>query len=565
MGPLVVRSVLVLGLLFGLVFALATAALFACGAPVWIAVPVALLLMGLQYLLSPWLIQLFFKIQWLEPKDTPDFVRSLLEDLSARHHLRVPRFGIIPDGNPNAFTFGHHPGNARIVITQGLLDLCDEKEVRAVVGHEFGHVVHWDFVVMTIAATLVMILYYIYVFGRYSGSRRDRGGGVVVLVALGAYIAYIIGEYLVLFLSRVREYYADRYSAEITGNPNALGTALVKIAYGLARSGAASGVSVGAEAAQTAKQRQEQRDAARLSPMRGFRSMGIFDPGMGASLALAAAGSYSTGDGAAAYDPHVMVKAMEWDLFNPWAWICEISSSHPLPAKRIRALSKYSDHLGQPRLFDFPERPAESYWDEFATDLLVYYLPAIMALVGLGAGLGLAVGKLREPPGMLIVVGGAVLGAGVGSLVRLGFMYPQRGFPESKVADLVSEVKVSKIRCIPATLQGEVIGRGIPGLYWSEDLVVRDDTGFMVLDYRQPLRILEFLFGLFRAEQFVGQTISAVGWYRRFPRPYLEAWKIRTLDGAVNTCWSWWLQKVLIGVMLVLGVGCLVAGLLLAA
>lgn len=563
MGPLVIRSVLVLGVLFGLVFALATAALLACGASVWIAVPVAVFLMGLQYLISPWLIELFFKIRWVDPEDTPDFVRSLLEDLSARHRLKTPRFGIIPDGNPNAFTFGHYPRNARIVVTQGLLDLCDEKEVRAVVAHEFGHVVHWDFVVMTIAATLVMILYYIYAFGRYSGSRRERGGGAIVLIALGAYVAYIIGEYLALFLSRVREYYADRYSAEITGNPNALGTALVKIAYGLARSGAASGVSVGAEPAQTAKEQQRRREAARLSPMRGFRSMGIFDPGMGASLALAAAGSYAASGPTAAYDPHVMVKAMEWDLFNPWAWICEVSSSHPLPAKRIRALSRYGDHLGQPRLFDFPQRPAESYWDEFATDLLIYYLPTIMALVGLGAGLGLAVGGLQAPTGMLIVVGAAVLGAGVGSLVRLGFMYPDRGFPESRVADLVSQVKVSKIRCIPATLEGEVIGRGIPGLYWSEDLVVRDGTGFMVLDYRQPLRLLDFLFGLFRADQFVGQTITVAGWYRRLPRPYLEAWKIRTPDGAVNTCWSWWLQKVLVGMMLVLGAGCLVAGLLL--
>ncbi|MGD9520267.1 MAG: M48 family metalloprotease [Armatimonadota bacterium] len=564
MAILAIRSILVLGLLFAMVFAIATAALYSLDAPLWFALVVAGVVMFLQYLISPWIIQLILKIQWLKPGEMPEFIENALEGLSQRHRMRTPRFGIIPDGNPNAFTFGHYPGNARIVVTQGLLDMCDEGEITAVLSHEFGHVAHWDFAVMTIAATLVMMLYYIYVFGRSSRDRRRNGrrdGSGAALVALGAYIAYIIGEYLVLFLSRTREYYADQYAAEVTNNPNGLSSALVKIAYGLARSGAAAGVATSAGASQNTEGSYKNSEA-RLSPMHGFRTMGIFDPKMGASMTLAAAGSY--GSKAGGYDTSVMVKAMEWDLFNPWSWICELSSSHPLPAKRIRALTKYARARGQYSPFEFPEHAQESYWDEFFTDLLIYYLPLIGLIIAGAAGFALSSGSLEQ--GRLLIIGGAAtMGLGAGLLIRVMFMYPSSRFERDTVANLVSQVKVSAIRCVLAELEGKVIGRGIPGLYWSEDLVIEDDTGFMVLDYRQPIGVLNFLFGLFRAEQFVGQSIRVIGWYRRFPKPFLEVWKIYTPDGAVNTCWTWWLRQVSAVVVLVLGIGLMLAGLLLAA
>jgi heat shock protein HtpX len=130
----------------------------------------------------------------------------------------------------------------------------------------------------------------------------------------------------------------------------------------------------------------------------------------------------------------------------------------------------------------------------------------------------------------------------------------------------VSQAKVSAIRCIPACLRGTVIGRGIPGLYWSSDLVVEDDTGFMVLDYRQPIGLLETLFGWLRAETFIGRQVEVTGWYRRFPRPFLEVWQFTTPDdGRTNTCWVWPLKKVGVVIVVGLGIAALLAGLLLAA
>lgn len=521
------RSFAVLGALFGLLFAvlMGVLAMFSdelpAGTALGIGLAVTLGVSALQFFISPYLLQWILKINWVEPEQVSPALGARLRALCAERRLRVPRFGIIEDGNPNAFTFGHYPGDARLVMTRGLLQMCDEEESAAVMAHELGHIVHWDFVVMTVAATVPLVLYVIYRSSLRIGTSSRKNGAPFLAAALGAFLAYIISEYIVLFLSRVREYYADQFSSQVTRNPNALASALVKIAYGLAR----------AEPA-VAKGKQPAFSAVSAG---GAKMIGIFDPKFGNSMALAAAGSYNAGTGT--YDAQTTTNAMRWDIFNPWALLAELSSSHPLPAKRIRHLQGIAQAMGQPTAFQIPERPSESYWDDFLTDVFFNYLPLAGLLVGLVAGVVLKQGNFEES--WVFIAGAALGGWAIGNLLRLGFAYPKQQFPASEVADLVGEVKVSHVRCRPATLRGTVIGRGIPGLYWSSDLVVQDGTGFMVMNYRQPLRLLEFLFGLFRADSFVGQQVVAQGWYRRFPVPYLELWRVQLPDGTTHTCHNW--------------------------
>jgi Zn-dependent protease with chaperone function len=545
MVNLAMRSVAVLGVLFGLLFAVLIGALHAAqpelpaGVALSLALAIAIGISALQFAISPYILQWILKINWVEPEMVDAKLGANLRRLCLEKRLPVPRFGIIEDGNPNAFTFGHWPSDARLVVTRGLLHVCDERETEAVVAHELGHIAHWDFVVMTVAATVPLVLYVIWRFGVRAGRGRGKSAGAILLVALGAFIAYIISEYVVLFLSRVREYYADQFSAEATRSPNALAGALVKIAYGLAR----------AEPAAAAVKEKKQS----LVVAGGAKMIGIFDPKYGGSMALASAGGYSADT--RTYDPATATRAMRWDIWNPWALIAELSSSHPLPAKRIRHLQALSQQVGERPDFDLPDRQPESYWDEFATDLFFNYLPILGFLVAGGATLA-ATGI--QQAAWLLAGAAAVGGWAICNLIRLGFAYPKGRFESGEVAELVGEVKVSNIRCRPVTLRGTVIGRGIPGLYWSEDLVIQDPTGFMVMDYRQPLRILEFLFGLFRADSFVGQQVVAQGWYRRYPVPYLELWKVQLPDGTTHTCHNWaakfW-STIVIGV--VAGFGCL--------
>jgi len=359
-------------LLFALAFGVCVAALYAMDAPWPLAVLFAVAFMGLQYAISPYIIQWVHKIEWRDARSVDPELATFIEAVCRQRGLKPPRFGLIHDGNPNAFTFGHYPGNARMVVTTGLLEICDEHEAQTVVAHEIGHIVHWDFVVMTVAAAVPMLLYVIWRFAWYRGG-RGRGAAAVFAVGLAAFIAYLISQYIVLFLSRVREYYADHFSADVTRNPNGLASALVKIAYGLAK----------------APQEHEDEEGKRRPALAaaggiGSRSLGIFDQKFGASLALAAAGSYSQATG---YSQDVTIQAMRWDLWNPWAFLCEVSSTHPLPVKRIKALENLAWQLGQQPVYDLPEpteRP-ESYWDEFAVDVFVHYLPGLGLLLGLAA------------------------------------------------------------------------------------------------------------------------------------------------------------------------------------
>ena len=135
------------------------------------------------------------------------------------------------------------------------------------------------------------------------------------------------------------------------------------------------------------------------------------------------------------------------------------------------------------------------------------------------------------------LIGLPILGLGIGSFVKTMLVYRGDYFAPLSVAGLLHKVKVSNVRPVPARLRGTIIGRGVPGLIWSEDFVMRDGTGILFLDYRQPLRIWEWLFGLFRAGEFAGKPVEVVGWFRRAPLPYLELKSI-TVDGVTRNSYA---------------------------
>ena len=505
MVNLLLRSTLVLALLFGLLFAVGMIAVAYFDLSIWVAVAFALGTLALQYLIGPYIIEWIYKIRWIEPELASPELARFIEETCASRELPLPRFGVIDDGNPNAFTFGHYPGDARLVVTRGILELLTPAEVNSVVGHELGHIAHWDFVVMTVAGAVPLLLYLLARFAWGAGrgrKQREKGGGYIALVGLIAYVAYFVSQYIVLLLSRVREYYADRFSGEVTGQPDSLARALIKIAYGLA----------------SAPQEGVKKDNTRMVAGRAF---GIFDPQVAQALALAGAGTGVVSTAA-------MTDAMKWDLWNPWAMWYELSSSHPLPAKRIRALEKQTEALHQMSSFSFRAEQPESYWDEFLVDFAINSLSGIGFLVGAGVTVA---GVLSGLP---------LAGAGVGLLtwgaawwLKRRFVYPRDMSQPRTVGELMSEVKVSRVRAVPGTLQGRIIGKGIPGLYWSEDLVLQDQSGYIVLDYRQPARLWETLFGLLRVDSLVGVKGEARGWFRRTPRPLFELRELELEDGQV--------------------------------
>jgi Zn-dependent protease with chaperone function len=521
---LLLRSTATLAGLYAMLGAVLIAAVEFLGIPIDFAIGFGVVAVLLQFLLGPFFMDLslrwLYRIRWISPGEMPDHLREFVERVCADEGIEMPRFGFIDDGAPQAFTYGHTPNNARIVLSRGIGELLEPDEVEAVVAHEIGHAVHWDMFLMTVAQLVPLLLYYLYrMLVRAASSSRGskKGGGGAIVLAIGAYVLYIVAEYVVLWFSRTREYHADRFSGEVTGNPSGLASALVKIAYGLAGA---------EEAAEEGKEAKGGKGS-----LRAAGAMGIFDGAAAQALAVA---SYSAAAPGAEVDQDTIKGAMRWDLWNPWAKWFELHSTHPLVAKRLMHLSDQARHMGQEPFIVFDETQPESYWDEFFVDMAVHLLPmAAFAMAALGIVVAYATETMARHGvllGFLVVLLGGTM------LVRFGFAYKADFFPSMSVAALLKKVKVSGVRPVPCTLRGTVIGKGVPGYIASEDFVMRDGTGIMFLDFRQPLGLWEFFFGLLKAGEYQGQEVTAQGWYRRAPMPYVELKSIEC-DGKVRKSW----------------------------
>ena len=158
-------------------------------------------------------------------------VYSVVEQMTQRIGLPMPKIYVIPNDSPNAFATGRNPQHASVAVTQGILNLLNDEELAGVLAHELGHVRNRDILTSSIAATLAgaitILARFGFFFGGGDGRDRDRGGGMGALFML--ILAPIAATLIQLAVSRSREYEADATGAHMTGNPYALASALQKL------------------------------------------------------------------------------------------------------------------------------------------------------------------------------------------------------------------------------------------------------------------------------------------------------------------------------------------------
>jgi heat shock protein HtpX len=160
---------------------------------------------------------------------------AVVERMTARIGLPMPKIYVIPTDSPNAFATGRNPKHASVAVTHGILNLLTDDELEGVLAHELGHVKNRDILTSSVAATLAGAItmlarmgMFASMFGGYGGDSRDRrGGGLGALLML--IVAPIAALLIQLWVSRTREYEADATGAHITGNPYALASALEKL------------------------------------------------------------------------------------------------------------------------------------------------------------------------------------------------------------------------------------------------------------------------------------------------------------------------------------------------
>lgn len=474
-----------------------------------LALAITLAVNGLGFLLAPflmdWIQAWLYKTRWVtteELKASSPQSLAILQRICQERRISMPRLGIIDDDNPTAFTYGSLPSHARIVVSRGLFHYLDDDEVAAVYSHELGHIVHWDFAVMTLAASLVQVAYLIYVAGETFSSNVDDNSGATGWISAVAFVFYEVGSLLLLYLSRVREYFADQFSATVTGNPNALSRALVKIAYGIVQE------------QQRLNQQPQAAKQSRSRLLEGTRALGVVDP--------RAALSTGTAFGINA-NPEVITQVFLWDLFNPWAWWQELASTHPLTAKRIRALSTTAERMGRTAEFDMAQViQAGRRLDQrlllvrFSQDLLVANAAWVLALLGLFLGLGS--GR------MTISLGWMSLGLSLGLLLQVSYFDPLSKQPEAcDVLSLLSDPYASPVRGRLVSLKGELIGRANAGNRWSADMELRDGTGLISLRYAALVPLVGALItARRRVPKLIGSEVTSVGWFRRGVAPWID-------------------------------------------
>ena len=156
-------------------------------------------------------------------------VYSVVERITQKIGLPMPKIYVIPTDSPNAFATGRNPKHASVAVTQGILNLLNDEELEGVLAHEIGHVSNRDILISSIAATLAGAITFLARFSFFfGGGRNDRRGG-----GLGALFMLILAPFAAILIqmavSRSREYQADATGAHYTGNPYALASALAKL------------------------------------------------------------------------------------------------------------------------------------------------------------------------------------------------------------------------------------------------------------------------------------------------------------------------------------------------
>ncbi len=157
-------------------------------------------------------------------------LHRMVRELSQRAGLPMPRVYLIDEDQPNAFATGRNPENAAVAATTGIMRILSERELRGVMAHELAHVRHRDILISTISATVAGAISSLAQFGVFFGGRDDEGRPANPVVSLIVMIVAPLAAMLIQFaISRAREFEADRGGAEISGDPQALASALDKI------------------------------------------------------------------------------------------------------------------------------------------------------------------------------------------------------------------------------------------------------------------------------------------------------------------------------------------------
>lgn len=236
MWSLQLRMWLLLTILFGLIYAVIVVigrAFLHVGDFSFYLI-ISLVMMLIQYMIGPKLVEWSMRVKYVKREEYPRLYQ-MVEGLAMKAQIPVPRIGVAQIPLPNAFAFGRSMRDGRVCVTEGILNLLSDEELKAVLGHELTHLKNRDVLTITLLSVIPMVMYRIAWQFLFYGRRRDERGANTAIIGLAAFLFYFITNLLVLYASRIREYFADKGSVELGNRPSSLASSLYKLAYGAAR------------------------------------------------------------------------------------------------------------------------------------------------------------------------------------------------------------------------------------------------------------------------------------------------------------------------------------------
>ncbi len=269
-----------------------------------------------QWLISPYLIDAMYRVKEVKRTEDPKLV-GMVETLSRKSGIKTPRLMRAKIPIPNAFAYGSPIAGSRVAVTTGLLEKLEAEEVEAVIGHELGHLKHRDVQVMMFVSILPAVFYFIgysMLLSSMFKSRNERGSGGAAVVGIASIFLYWILTMFTLYLSRLREYFADRHSASIVEDgPRKLSEGLAKIVHS------------------TRKTKRTRRD---VNSLNSLKALFISDPDRAEldSASIAQVGGRLA--------DQKLVEGVLRKRVTSFDRVMEIFSTHPNIVKRLRALQE---------------------------------------------------------------------------------------------------------------------------------------------------------------------------------------------------------------------------------
>ncbi len=508
----------------------------------WVYITLALL-----FIFSPWILDKLLKmcIGLRSLPMTTLFQRSpetnrILRSYCQQRNWSVPKLRLLPISVPLVMSYGCLPRFSRIVVSQGLLEQLTEDEIAVILVREVAQMGHGDHFVMSFVTMILQIPYLIYWqlshcteqladVSRLSLPQWFPHGvksGLKTVYPILQAITFVLAPFsyglfwllrgLGVWLSRRRVDYSDRAACNLTGNPNALTRALVKIAIGLAQ-----------DIQQQGKTRFLLEGFELLMPV-GYRQALTF-------------GSIA---------PHYpMSSLLQWDVTNPYhSWLA-LNNSHPVIGDRLGLLGRYSQFWKLDPEFDFMTVTASPQSIEYPK-LLRQGAPFFGLVAGIligsfiwllgGIFAALGIWQLEWLWGDTAILTGCIpIGCSLGMFMRINSFFPDlkptQCLTQPDLAELHANPQNIPVDSIPIVIKGQLLGRSILSNRMGQDLILSTPTGLIQLHYVPALTPLgNFLPQFPHPADFIHQSVQVMGWWRRGATPWIDVDRIQTLDQSVQ-------------------------------